>query len=197
MRIRILHETCYRYSAPARALQQILRLTPRDHDGQHALRWRIEPSAEGRLVADIDHFGNAVHTFSADEELRELTLRVDGEIETTDTAGMIRDPIERVADACFLRDTDLTVADDAIRAFAKHVSGRPGDTLATLHRLLVAVNETVRFDVNPTDSGTRAAEAFALKRGVCQDLTHIFLAAARHLDIPSRYVSGYFLRADA
>ena len=43
---------------------------------------------------------------------------------------------------------------------------------------------------------TTAAEAFALKRGVCQDLTHVFIAAARHLGVPARYVGGYFHRAD-
>ena len=36
----------------------------------------------------------------------------------------------------------------------------------------------------------------ATRRGVCQDLTHIFIAAARHLEVPARYVSGYFHRAD-
>ena len=34
------------------------------------------------------------------------------------------------------------------------------------------------------------------KRGVCQDITHIFIASARQLGIPARYVSGYFHRAD-
>src|SRR5262249_60583923 len=38
--------------------------------------------------------------------------------------------------------------------------------------------------------------AFALKRGVCQDLTHIFIAAARAIGFPARYVSGYLHRAD-
>src|SRR5215470_10938605 len=36
----------------------------------------------------------------------------------------------------------------------------------------------------------------ALKRGVCQDLAHIFIAAARSLKVPARYVGGYFCRAD-
>ena len=52
------------------------------------------------------------------------------------------------------------------------------------------------FDLDPTHAATTAAEAFALKRGVCQDLTQIFIAAARSLGIPARYVSGYFHRAD-
>ena len=50
--------------------------------------------------------------------------------------------------------------------------------------------------MNPVSTGTTAAEAFALKRGVCQDLSHIFIAAARGLGVPARYISGYFRRSD-
>lgn len=39
-----------------------------------------------------------------------------------------------------------------------------------------------------------AAEAFALRRGVAQDFAHIFIAAARSLGIPARYVAGYVHR---
>ena len=38
-----------------------------------------------------------------------------------------------------------------------------------------------------------AAEAFARARGVCQDFAHVFIAGARALDIPARYVSGHLL----
>jgi transglutaminase-like putative cysteine protease len=41
-----------------------------------------------------------------------------------------------------------------------------------------------------------ASEAFALKRGVCRDHCHIFIAAARCLDIPARYIAGYLQMTD-
>ncbi len=44
-----------------------------------------------------------------------------------------------------------------------------------------------------TDTETSAGEALSGAGGVCQDHSHIFLAAARHLGIPARYVSGYLL----
>ena len=70
------------------------------------------------------------------------------------------------------------------------------ERMATLHRLLVGLNGRMVFDTNPTDSGTTAAQAFRMGRGVCQDLSHVFLSVARQLGIPARYVSGYFHRAD-
>jgi transglutaminase-like putative cysteine protease len=54
----------------------------------------------------------------------------------------------------------------------------------------------LRFDVDATDTGTSAKEAFGLGHGVCQDFAHIFVAAVRHLGIPARYVSGYLCRGD-
>jgi transglutaminase-like putative cysteine protease len=50
-------------------------------------------------------------------------------------------------------------------------------------------NVAVEFDVAPR--ATTAAQAFADGRGTCRELTHIFIAAARSLDVPARYVSGY------
>ena len=87
--------------------------------------------------------------------------------------------------------------DDAIRAFAHTAAGlMAADPLEGLHHLVQVLHREVGFDTEPTHVATTAAEAFALKRGVCQDLTHILIAAARCLGIPARYVSGYLRRAD-
>jgi transglutaminase-like putative cysteine protease len=197
MRVRIVHDTVYRYERPVKALVQALRLTPRDHDGQHVLRWRIEPSVDGRLKAGEDTLGNILHMFSADYAVEGLTVRVSGEVETSDASGVLRGTVERVPDPFYLRETELTAADTAIADFAVSAAGNvAADPLAALHRLLAGIHGEATFDTEPTHVATTAREAFALRRGVCQDLSHIFIAACRHLGIPARYVSGYFFRAD-
>jgi transglutaminase-like putative cysteine protease len=196
MRICISHKTHYRYERPVKTLTQILRLTPRGCDGQHVRKWRIEPSVDGRLRPRDDTFGNVVHVFSADASVEEMTVCVTGEVETHDTGGVVRGTVERLPDPFYLRDTDLTTADERIRDFAHSIGNGSPERLPTLHRLLEALHGQVAFDTAPTHVATTAAEAFSLKRGVCQDLTHIFIAAARCLDIPARYVSGYLYRAD-
>lgn len=196
MRLSVVHETSYRYERPVRALAQALRLTPRPHAGQHIRRWRIEPSVDGRLRPQEDALGNLVHLFSADDVVQQITVRVEGEVETTDTQGVLRGTVERVPGGIFLRDSDLTLADAEIRAFANDSAAGAADPLDGLHRLLAAIHREMVFDIAPTDAGTTAREAFALRRGVCQDLSHVFIAGARHLGIPARYASGYFFRAD-
>lgn len=197
MRIRISHQTRYVYDSPARSVLQLLRLTPRDCGSQHVVSWRVEPSAEGRLRPFEDAFGNRCHEFSPDGHVEDLAVTVTGEVETHDMAGIVRDAVERLPDAVYLRETDLTGATDELRDFARaHADRAATDPLSALHGLLGAVHAEMAFEVGPTDARTSAGDAFAARRGVCQDLTHIFLAAARHLGIPSRYVSGYFHRAD-
>ncbi len=197
MRIQISHQTRYLYSTPARSILQILRLTPRDTDNQHVLSWRLEPSAEGPLKVFEDALGNLCHVFAADDSVEDFTLTVLGDVETHDTGGVTRGTVERLPDLVFLRETPLTTPDEAIRDFAaEHGREIHKDPLSTLHTIMGAIHREMVFDTDPTDAGTTASEAFALKRGVCQDLTHIFIAAARNLGIPARYVSGYFHRVD-
>jgi transglutaminase-like putative cysteine protease len=197
MRIRIAHETVYHYDTPPKGVIQTLRLTPRNHDGQYVINWRIDVSTDCRLDRQEDAFGNISHAFTADGPFTELAVAVEGTVETRDTGGIVRGAIERFPPALFLRETPLTRPDDAIRAFAQSVRQETsGAELDVLHRLLRRVNETMIFDTDPTHPATTAAEAFALKRGVCQDLTHVFVSAARALDIPARYIGGYYQRDD-
>jgi transglutaminase-like putative cysteine protease len=197
MRIRVSHETVYRYDEPAKGVIQTLRMTPRNHDGQYVVGWRIDASADCRLDAQEDAFGNITHTFNADGPLDTLRLLVEGEVETQDSHGVVRGTIEHFPPSLFLRTTPLTAPDAAISAFARDVgAGGGADALGLLHALLARVHQEIAFDTDPTHAATTAAEAFALRRGVCQDLTHVFIAAAREIGVPARYVSGYFHRAD-
>lgn len=47
------------------------------------------------------------------------------------------------------------------------------------------------YDTEATTVSTTPAEAFKLKRGVCQDFAHVMIVALRSLGIPAGYVSGF------
>ncbi len=55
------------------------------------------------------------------------------------------------------------------------------------------MRDRVEYVKGATDAHTEAAEALADGKGVCQDHAHIFIAAARTLAIPARYVTGYLV----
>ncbi len=197
MHIHIFHETVYRYVRPVTGVIQTLRLTPRNHDGQYVTRWRIDLSENCQLDQNEDAFGNITHVFTADGPLSELRVTVEGEVETQDTGGLVRGAVERFPPSLYLRETTLTQLDPALAAFAVQVRRDTGDdTLKILHGLVTRLHAEVDYDTSPTFTTTTAAESFALKRGVCQDLTHIFIAVARAIAIPARYVGGHMHRAD-
>jgi transglutaminase-like putative cysteine protease len=193
MRICVAHETVYRYDPPCTGAIQSLRLTPRHHAGQYVVNWRIDVSADCRLEPQQDAFGNITHAISVAGPLSELRLLAEGEVETQDTAGVVRGAVERFPPSLFLRETALTHADKAILVYAGELP-RPAasNTLSTLHELLARLHEDIAFDAEATSAAPSAADAFKAGRGISQDLAHIFIAAARTLGVPARYVAGYF-----
>jgi transglutaminase-like putative cysteine protease len=197
MRIRISHATTYRYDTPPTGVTQLLRLTPRNHEGQYVVSWRVDLSEDCLLHQHEDAFGNISHSFTAEGPFNELSVAVEGEVDTHDTHSVVRGAVERFPPGLFLRETALTQPDAAIIDFAETTrAGAGSDPLALLHKLMTELNREITFDTDPTHPATTAAEAFALRRGVCQDLTHIFIAAARQLGIPARYIGGHFYRVD-
>ncbi|MBR0558142.1 transglutaminase family protein [Ciceribacter sp. L1K23] len=67
-----------------------------------------------------------------------------------------------------------------------------GQTVRQIAEALCArIHRDFRYDAKATTVDTTAKEAFALKRGVCQDFSHIMILALRALGIPAGYVSGF------
>src|SRR3978361_1540231 len=196
MRLRIAHTTSYRYEPPASGVIQVLRMTPGSHDGQYVAEWQIDISTDSRLDVHQDAFGNLTPVLTHGP-IADLTIHVEGLIETHDTGGVLRGTDERFPPSLFLRSTTLTSVNPAMATFARELRVESeDDVLGFLHALMVQINEHMTFDEDPTNSGTSAAEAFGLKRGVCQDYAHIFIACARCGGVAARFVSGHFLRSD-
>jgi transglutaminase-like putative cysteine protease len=192
MRIHVAHDFSFAYEPPARAVMLALRLMPLDHDGQTVTGWRIEPSLDGRLRAGEDAFGNRVHTFTAEGPIERLVIAVTGTVETIDLAGMVRGAREPLPPDIYLRDTDLSRADEAIAIFARKATRAEPDPLAQVHALMAAVHEQI--DRQPSGSDTprrKAADVFATHTGDATDVAHVMVSAARELGFPARFVSGY------
>jgi len=68
-------------------------------------------------------------------------------------------------------------------------AGRPvaAGALDLMHR----IHADFSYESRSTDIDTPLAQAFAQRRGVCQDFAHLQIAMLRSLGIPARYVSGY------
>jgi transglutaminase-like putative cysteine protease len=193
MRLRVSHHIDRRYDPPATGVTQLLRLTPRNHDGQYVINWRIDVSIDAWLNTHHDAFGNITHVFSATGPLESLRISVEGEVETHNSDGVVRGTVERFGPSLFLRDTALTQADQRIGDFARDIRGaNKGNVLDELHHLLDRLHTEINLESEPSQTqAATAAEVFARKRGLARDVTHIFIGAAHSLAIPARYVAGY------
>lgn len=190
MLIKIRHATTYRYAGGARYSIQALRLTPRSYAGQQVVSWSIE--APG-LVPDsrfVDGFGNEVVLAAYSGAHEETVIVASGEVETFDTNGILKGFAETAPLRVFLRETSKTRADETIRDLALGIKG--ADTLSRMHDLMQCVRGRVRYEIGATHEHTSAADALSDGKGVCQDHAHVFIAAARVIGIPARYVNGYF-----
>lgn len=190
MRIAISHTTAYHTDTPARTTQA-LRLTPPSLPSQKVLSWAVWVEGAGAAARYVDAFGNQVELVASSGPVAAVVITAEGVVETVDTAGVVGFPPDAAVPGVCLRDTALTLADAAIRAFA--VSCRRETVLATLHAVLDGLHAQVAYETGTTESTTTAAAAFAARRGVCQDHAHIFIAAARTLGVPARYVTGYLV----
>jgi transglutaminase-like putative cysteine protease len=54
-----------------------------------------------------------------------------------------------------------------------------------------ALNGVMAYQPDDADAASSAVEAFALRRGRACDFAHIFIACARFLGVPARFISGY------
>lgn len=191
MKLHIVHQTEYRYDEPAYLITQALRMWPQSTSGQRVGTWNVEVDGHALRPTCRDGFGNAVASHTIDSDVDGVRLSVRGEVETEDLHGVYGIGDEVLPPVFYLFPTALTGATEGISELAQSAAGKGGDDVERLHRLSNAVRDRVDYLAYQTDAETTAAEAFKAGVGVCQDHAHILIAAARSLDYPARYVSGY------
>lgn len=197
MRLRISHQTTYRYDAPVPYALQQLRLTPKSRAGQNVRRWDIRLEG-GRAEAEFeDHNNNRVALVRLEDDLQEIVIHCEGEVDTVNNSGVIGTHGGYAPLWYFARDTELTKQGAGIRRLIRDLSQAKFDSdIPRLHALSERISDSVRYETSKTGPETSAEEALEAGHGVCQDHAHIFIAAARHMGIPARYVSGYLMMND-
>jgi transglutaminase-like putative cysteine protease len=196
MRLRIHHQTSYEYDTPVQYALQQLRLCPKAYHGQIILNWNLVIEG-GRLELEFeDQHRNHVDLVSIDPGHSQLKIVCEGEVETTDNAGLIGQHAGFAPLWLFHQHTSLTSAGPQIRLLVKRLDSSFDSDVMRLHALSSLILQTVTYESNRTHSETTAEEALAVGHGVCQDHTHVFVTAARVMGFPARYVSGYLMMTD-
>ena len=212
MRYRATHTTRYAYQAAVSQCQSEVRLTPRALPWQTLVESRIQTTPEPvSIERHKDYFGNEVTSFtiveSHDHFITVATSVVDvAERQLPAAAGPpwedVRDDLAAHAGPEALEAFEFTlaspyVATDARLADYARASFAAGRGIAeAAEDLAHRIHTDFRYEPKATRIDTPVLEAFAARRGVCQDFTHVMVGALRSIGLAARYVSGY-LRSGA
>ncbi|WP_193188253.1 transglutaminase family protein [Nisaea sediminum] len=196
MRLRISHTTSYHYNAPVPFALQQLRKTPRSFASQSILDWRIALQGAREELSFTDQHGNHVILTSIEPDSQDVSILVEGEVETHDTHGVLVEEGLHAPFWYYLRNTPSTAPGAELRKLLKSLDAKYDGDIARLHALSELIGNRVAYEPGKTEVTTTAEDALKAGHGVCQDHTHIMIAAARVLGYSSRYVSGYLMMND-
>lgn len=189
----ISHETHYRFDRPVTYALQRLKLRPKDNAGQTVIDWNIDIDGGRIQSACEDSHLNHVALVSVDSGRTEIMIKCSGTVETANGDGIIGKHRGHIPLWCFLKPTRLTIAGKAVAKMLGNFRFDAANELGGLHALSDIIRNYLPYEDGHTNATSTAEQAIAIGKGVCQDHAHIFLAAARQLGIPARYVSGYLL----
>ncbi|TIO74643.1 MAG: transglutaminase family protein, partial [Mesorhizobium sp.] len=196
----------YGYAAAAGGGRHQVRVLPQTITGVQrviAASLSFQPNPAER--ADFsDFFGNNVTAIAVRDAHEELHVRMSARVSVSrPEAGLdvspdihgLRGELDAVrslsaeAPHHFLAASNHAGIDPVITAYARE--SLAGSAIATAVDLCNRIHRDFTYDGKATTVQTRASDAFALQRGVCQDFSHIMIAGLRGLGIPAGYVSGF------
>ncbi len=195
MLLKISHTSTYRYDTKVPYALQRLKLTPQSNSTQMVHDWTVTCTGAQREVTYRDGYDNMVELIRQERNSVEISITAEGTVTTANTNGVIGHDKTGTPLWVYGRQTGLTTPGETIRKLADSVAGI-SPRLSQLHELMTKIVAQMAYEGGQTDVETTGEAALAAGRGVCQDLTHVFVSAARLLDIPARYVSGYLMMLD-
>ena len=198
----------YSYEGSVRGDRHLIRVQPATIPGVQrviASTLNLDPDPQQRS-AHTDFFGNAVTTIAYAGRHSHLHVQLSARVSLEDTvpAADLSPPREQLRAQIsrlwsigaesphhFLKASTRIPADPGIGAYAADVVAACGTVQEDAMALCLAIHQDFAYDTEATLVDTSPSEAFALRRGVCQDFAHVMIAGLRALGIPAAYVSGF------
>lgn len=199
-RLRIKHMTGFHYGGDVTASYNEARMLPVSADGQLVLFSNLEILPISSHHNYVDYWGSRVSSFEILTPHKELALTATSLVEVRPrlhadekldwdalavTAERATSSVEQ------LKQTRRTNPPVEVQDLAREIASSTKDACAAALEICMAIGNAVEYMQGVTGVHSTAAEAWAVRKGVCQDIAHLALGALRHVGIPARYVSGY------
>lgn len=204
----IRHVTRFDYGSQVKFARCNLRLQPIDWPGQRVEHYALHVSPAGRTHPAHAEAGLAhVTRLVVDQPVRQLVidsrarLEVDRLVPVPDAsdptlaeiAALARDSrdLSAAGPATYLYPSPLIPLDRAIADWCAEDLAPDRGSLEAGIALARRIQREFEFDAAATLVDTPPHEAFAKRRGVCQDFAQIMLTGLRAAGLPAAYASGY------
>lgn len=194
MLLNIRHRTTYEYEADPYRVGLRIMMYPKNLLTQKVQHWAITVNGEAINKQYENAFGEGEAVWLTYEPETPIELFAEGMFEVNDNSGVVCGLERKIPSEIFLRQTHLTMPDEAIRELALELPAEA--TIEMAHALSNMISERLLYLPGKTDSSTTAAEALKDGAGVCQDHAHLMISIARELRVPARYVVGYLFEPD-
>lgn len=199
-RLRIKHMTGFHYGGDVTASYNEARMLPSSTDGQLVLYSSLEILPISSQHTYVDYWGSRVSSFEILTPHKELALTANSLVEVRprkhDDQKLSWDDLAAASESATsyveqIAQTRRTAPPPDVAALAADIAGRAITPCEAALAICTAIGDAMQYMHGVTAVTSTAAEAWAVRKGVCQDITHIALGALRSVGIPARYVSGY------
>jgi transglutaminase-like putative cysteine protease len=192
VKLEIVHSTRFRYSGQIAETVMEVRLRPMDGNRQRCVDFDLQLRSGIKPHSYIDGFGNHVHYFNLARPHTRLVVTSRSVVETG-LAHNTSQGEELVHD--FLRFRSPVKDVGGVREMAtRHAITNPSapeEVEHALDELTMTISREFTYDRAVTTVFSAVDDVLVLRAGVCQDFAHLFIAVARAMGVPARYVSGY------
>ncbi len=199
-RLRVRHETGFRYSGEVTASYNEARMLPVSGEGQFVLHSHLDVRPISSQHTYVDYWGTRVSSFEILSPHRELSLTATSLVEVLDrphSKGAVswdELPAASAREVQYVEQasqTGFTDPPEDLVAIAQSIAARSPTPCAAAEAICRSVGEGMEYVQGVTSVTSTAQEAWTERKGVCQDITHLAIGALRAVGIPARYVSGY------
>lgn len=203
MKYRIKHTNIFRYETEVEQSLNTIRLKPRNNECQRLISYHVKINPMSMTRENIDIWRNMIGTFFIAEKHKELEITSYSHVSiqrapyiyqiqfSEEMRGIFHSQLFKEHYLPYLATSRFTTLEPMQLEEMITALGKPDNPVKFACDLMTYLFQEITYDPYATTVDTTASEAWRLKRGVCQDYTHIMLAVLRQCHIPARYISGY------
>ena len=162
-----------------------LRIIPPDTESQKIISCSLNISPSVITKQTVDAFGNNVTAgyIQGDHRFLDFDIKGTAEVDSSKHSTFLM--------PCYLYQSEFTAPDEKLIKFYSELKGnyseKPAEKAVFFSDIL---SDLIEYKKGVTTTATTAAEAFAMRAGVCQDFSHILISLLRMDGIPARYIAG-------